>query len=91
MDIKIPSKLSNEITDYCKVNNIGDVDDFILKVMKKGFDLEKWGDINFTLEDAAPEIEEKIVELPKKIITPEPNPIPEKQLPDKVIIVIFAI
>lgn len=46
MDFTIPNKLSNEIKGYCNANQIN-VQEFILKIIKKGFDLEKWGDINF--------------------------------------------
>lgn len=47
MEIKIPTKLFTEITEFCSANNIGDPDKFVLGIIKKGFDLEKWGDINY--------------------------------------------
>jgi hypothetical protein len=52
MEIQIPNKLSTEIEIYCKSNKIDDINVFILKIIKKGFDIEKWGDINFIPEES---------------------------------------
>ena len=46
MEIKINKKLSDEIQSYCNLNGITDVDGFVQKLIKKGFDTEKWGDLN---------------------------------------------
>jgi hypothetical protein len=56
MTIDIPKKLSDEITSFCKSNTIDNIDDFILKIIKKGFDLEKWGDINVDITDTTDEV-----------------------------------
>ena len=56
--MEIPKNLKDEIWDYCRVNNISNIDEFTLKLLKQGFTVEKFG--------ATPEprktIEEKIVE-----------------------------
>lgn len=41
--MEIPSKLLEEISQYCKVNNIEDVDTFIVKMLKQGFNVERYG------------------------------------------------
>lgn len=41
--MKIDKKLKKDIEDYCSLNNIN-VDDFINKILKKSFLLEKYGD-----------------------------------------------
>lgn len=52
--MKIPSKLQDEIWDYCRANKITNIDDFTVKLIKQGFTVEKFG--------ATPNIIEKIVE-----------------------------
>jgi hypothetical protein len=54
----IPKNIKNDINQYCKLNNIENVDSFILKVLKNGFDIEKYGLLN----DVTPKIIEKEVE-----------------------------
>ena len=36
-------KHTQEINDYCKLNNIDDIDSLISKMLKVGFDIEKFG------------------------------------------------
>ncbi len=70
--MELPKNLKDEIWDYCRINNIPNIDDFTLKLIQQGFTIEKYG--------ATPEarvvekIVEKIVEVPvekivEKIIT----------------------
>ena len=54
----IPKKIKDEINEYCKLNNIDNIESFILKVLKSGFDIEKYGLLN----DVTPKIIEKEVE-----------------------------
>ena len=71
MDLKIPLKLSREIESFCTANKIEDIDGFVLKVLKDGFNLEKWGDINYKeVEEVKPIIKEpEIIEnFPEPII-----------------------
>ena len=41
--MEIPSKLQKEINEYCKANNIDDVNTFMLKILIQGFNIEKYG------------------------------------------------
>jgi len=49
-----------DLTDYCKLNNIEDVDKFFQKCFKRGYDIERYGLIGNTNEP------EKIIEYVEK-------------------------
>lgn len=53
--MEIPYNLKTEIENYCNSNNITDVDNFIISLIKKGFSLEKYG-------DTIPSIKQKTIE-----------------------------
>lgn len=82
MKVELPEKIYDEIKEYCRVNNIDDVDKFIRKILNQGFTTEKWGVIGENKEPKR-EIVEKIVE--KIIISAITSP-PEIQIVEKVII-----
>jgi hypothetical protein len=42
--VNIEKSLYEDIVDFCRVNQITDVDDFINKTLRKGFDLKKYGE-----------------------------------------------
>jgi hypothetical protein len=77
--MEIPKELNNEIWDYCRANNITGIDDFIVKLIKQGFTVEKFGAtpqprekiiekiIENRIEVPVEKIVEKIVEVPKLI------------------------
>ena len=65
--MEIPKELRNEIYMYCNTNKITDYDAFILKCIKQGFTVEKYG--------AAPAFKEKIVE---KIVEVEVEKVVER-------------
>ena len=46
----IPKKIKKEIEDYCNLNDINDVDKFILDIIKTGFNIEKYGNAPFIQE-----------------------------------------
>jgi hypothetical protein len=52
--MEIPKKFKDEIWDYCRLNDIPNIDEFILKMITQGFTVERYG--------AAPTAREKIVE-----------------------------
>jgi hypothetical protein len=54
MSLNIPKELKDDILNYCKINDISNVDDFIIKMIKQGHTIERYG--------AAPNTKEKIVE-----------------------------
>ena len=64
----IPKQLNDEIWDYCRANNITAIDDFMVKLLRQGFTVEKYG-----AAPATPErVVEKIVEVPvEKIVEKE--------------------
>mgnify|MGYP003328256236 CR=1 FL=1 len=62
--MEIPKELNNEIWDYCRVNNITNIDEFTLKLLKQGFTIEKYGSTPMVTT------KEKIVE---KIIAKDPE------------------
>ncbi len=59
LTMEIPKELKKEIIDYCKLNNIEDVDAFILKNFKQGFNIEKYGTSPFKVKEQEPKIIEK--------------------------------
>lgn len=61
--MEIPKKLKDEVWDYCRVNSISNIDEFILKLLTQGFTIEKFGATPSTKE----KIVEKIVEVEKII------------------------
>jgi hypothetical protein len=75
----IPETLKKEIDYYCKINNITGIDDFIVKLIKQGFTVEKFGAtpqprekiiekiVENRVEVPVEKIVEKIVEVPKLI------------------------
>jgi len=66
--MEIPKPLNDEIWDYCRVNSITNIDEFIIKLVKQGFTIEKFGATPKPNE----KIIEKIVEVPvEKIIEKE--------------------
>jgi hypothetical protein len=58
--MEIPKKIKDEIWDYCHINDIPNIDEFMLKMISQGFTVEKYG--------AAPAAKERVVE---KIIEKE--------------------
>lgn len=75
---KIFNKSTNDtITKFCELNGILDIDDFVLKCFKKGFDIERYGlltdnenEVTKTVEIVKYVDREVIKEIPvEKIIT----------------------
>ena len=40
--MNIPNNLNDEIWGYCRLNKITNIDDFMLKMLKQGFTVEKY-------------------------------------------------
>ena len=65
--MEIPKELKNDIWDYCRANNITNIDEFTLKCLKQGFSVERYGATPVT-KVIEKEVE-KIVEVPvEKIV-----------------------
>jgi chromosome segregation ATPase len=63
--VEIPKNLQTEIWEYCRVNNITNVDAYTLKILKQGFTADKFGSSPIGGEPKTVEVEkivEKIVE-----------------------------
>jgi seryl-tRNA synthetase len=58
--MELPKNLNDDIAGYCKANNILNIDEFIIKMVKQGFTVEKYGATPHSV------VSEKVVE---KIIT----------------------
>jgi len=79
----IPNNLKKEIKNYTQLNNIDNIDDFMLACLKQGFDIKKYG----YLGDEPQKIIEKeiIKEVPIEIIK-EVKVEVIKEIPKEVII-----
>jgi hypothetical protein len=60
--MEISKELKNEIWEYCRLNDITNVNDFMIKLLKQGFTVEKFGATPTTT--IVEKIVEKIVEVP---------------------------
>lgn len=52
--MNLPKQINDEIWDYCRNNSVTNIDEFVIKLVRQGFTVEKFG--------ATPQINEKIVE-----------------------------
>jgi len=41
--MEIPKKLKDEIWEYCRLNDISNIEDFIIKMVRQGYTVEKFG------------------------------------------------
>ena len=60
--MELPKELKNDIWDYCRVNDITNIDEFTIKLVKQGFTIEKFG--GTPVIKTVDKIVEKIVEVP---------------------------
>ena len=60
--MEIPKNLKDEIWEYCRLNDITDLNAFMLKSLQQGFNIEKYGTTPFKI-GGDPEIIEKAREL----------------------------
>ena len=75
--MEIPKKIKDEIWEYCRLNNITDVEGFTQKMLKQGFTVEKFGavpnerviekEVEKIVEVPVEKIVEKIVEVVKEV------------------------
>jgi len=66
----IPKKIKDEVWEYCRINNISNVDDFILRMISQGFTAEKYGSTPMGGLEV-----EKIVEVIKEVIIEKEIPV----------------
>jgi hypothetical protein len=81
--MEIPRTFKDEIWDYCRANNITNIDDFTMKCLQQGFTALKFGSTPAPVKEV---IVEKIVEV-EKIIEKEvfvTDKKSDKKLTDKI-------
>ena len=86
--MEIPKDIKDEVWDYCRVNNITNVDQFILNCMKQGFAVEKYGTspiVPQVIEKEVEKIVEKIVEVPVEKIVERIIEVPFEKIVEKII------
>jgi hypothetical protein len=67
--MEVSKELNDEIWNYCRANNITNIDEFMTKCLKQGFTVEKFGATPTTKEKIVEKEVEKIVEVPvEKIV-----------------------
>jgi hypothetical protein len=69
--MEIPYELNEEITEYCRFNDIDDVQKFIIKMVRQGYTVEKYGTspiVPQVIEKEVEKIVEKIVEVPVEVV-----------------------
>jgi Skp family chaperone for outer membrane proteins len=59
--MKVPKKIKDEVWEYCRLNNISDIDTFMLKTLQQGFNIEKYGTTPFKIGGKELEVIEKEV------------------------------
>ena len=48
--MRVPKKIRDEIKAYCEINNIENIDPFIVEQIVKGFNITKYGNAPFVQE-----------------------------------------
>jgi len=64
--MELPKRLKDEIWEYCRLNDIPNIDDFITKMIQQGYTVEKFGSTPINSGNVT-EVE-KIVEVPVEVI-----------------------
>ena len=82
--MKLPKDIKDEIWQYCKANNITNVDEFITNMVSRGFTAEKFGAVPWEKPAKVKEVEkivekEVIKEVPVEVIK-EVEKIVEKKI-----------
>ena len=67
----IPKKLQDEIWDYCRANNISNIDEFTNKMLVNGFNVEKYGNAPFAQNIEPEVIEKEVIKEVEKIVEKE--------------------
>ncbi len=69
--MKLPKKQISNVRSYCDLNNIEDIDGFILQCFTDGYNIKKYGLIGDTTDSKIIEKEvEKIIEVVKEVKVP---------------------
>ena len=79
--MEIPKDIKDEIWEYCRLNDITDLNAFMVKALRQGFNVTKYGATPFNVSQKEPEVIEKevIKEVPIEVIK-EVEKIVEKEV-----------
>ena len=68
--MEIPKDLKDEVWEYCRLNDITDLNAFMIRMLRQGYTTEKYGPTPFKIDGNSEKevIVEKIVEVPVEII-----------------------
>lgn len=83
--MEIPKKLKDEIWEYCRMNDIPNIDEFITKMVRQGYTVEKFGATPVGAGEVT-EVEkvvEKIVEVPVEKIVEKTIEVPVEKIVEK--------
>lgn len=79
--MELPKDLKEELWDYCRLNDITNIDKFVIKMVRQGFTVEKFGAtpnaktiekiVEKIVEVPVEKIVERIVEVPVNIVDTE--------------------
>jgi len=83
--MEIPKKLKNEIWEYCRMNDISNIDEFIVKMVRQGYTVEKFGatPVGSGEITEVEKIVEKIVEVPVEKIVEKTIEVPVEKIVEK--------
>jgi hypothetical protein len=90
MSIEIPKNLEKEIKDFAKLNDVQDIDDFVIECLRDGFNIAKYGYSpidNFKKENKPFKNEEYVeekIESKRKIERIEETPIERTERQEEV-------
>ena len=79
--MEIPKKLKDEIWEYCRMNDIPNIDEFIIKMVQQGYTVEKFGATPIGTGEVT-EVE-KIVEVPVEKIVEKTIEVPVEKIVEK--------
>jgi hypothetical protein len=74
---ELPDKLKNDIIEYCKLNNIDDVNKFIIKLIRDSFTIEKFGLLPNIPIKKVEEVKKETIEIKVEQIIPTEKSVPE--------------
>jgi len=83
--MEIPKKLKDEIWEYCRMNDISNIDEFIIKIVQQGYTVEKFGATPVGAGEVTEveKIVEKIVEVPVEKIVEKTIEVPLEIIVEK--------
>jgi uncharacterized protein YaiI (UPF0178 family) len=87
--MEIPKNLKDEIWEYCRLNDISNIDEFIIKMVRQGYTVEKFGStpLGSTEVKEVEKIVEVIKEIPVEKIIEVIREVPVEKIIEKEVII----